>query len=321
VDIIDRYLHAIEFWLPKNQKRDIIAEISEDIHSQIDDQQSQLGRALNQDEIEALLKQRGSPVLVAGRYLPQHSLIGPVLLPIYVFVLKFLPLSYLLPMCVISTVSYRTAHPAATWGQTMAAAVGNIWSNLFVSVGVVTLAFAALQWFDPQTRFLSNWNPHKLPPVRNPRQIPRSTSAFELAINLAIIPWWIAYLRGPQILGLVWLSPVWSYFFWGFLIITAGNAAFSAVCLMRPFWTTQRALVRLLSDSFGSVLFLWLLKSDVVDAAHGLDLHNLIQRIVDHAFPWAVLVTLGIFAVDLYRVIRVSRTRDLLPDNVPSVSL
>jgi len=236
-------------------------------------------------------------------------------------VLRFLPMSYVVPMCAIFTVTYREVHPAATLGQTIAAAVGNLWTNAFVGLGVVTLAFAVLQWLEPKTHFLTNWNPRQLPAVRNPRQISRSTSAFELAINLAIIPWWIAYLRGPHILGLVWLTPVWSYFFWGFLVITALNAAFSAVCLVRPYWTTLRALSRLASDSLGSALFLWLLKSDVVDAAHGPELHNLIQTIVDHAFPWAALVTLGIFAVDLYRVIRVSRPHDLVPHSLSSASL
>jgi len=321
MDIIDRYLHAIEFWLPNNQKRDIIAEISEDIHSQIEEQQSQLGRTLSQDEIETLLKQRGSPVLVANRYLPQRSLIGPVLFPIYLFVLRFLPMSYVVPMCAIFTVTYREVHPAATLGQTIAAAVGNLWTNAFVGLGIVTLAFAALQWLEPQTHFLSNWNPRKLPAVRNPRQISRSTSAFELAINLAIIPWWIAYLRGPQLFGFLWLMPVWNYFFWGFLVITALNATFSAVCLIRPYWTTLRALARLVSDSFGSALFLWLLRADVIDATRGPDLHNLIQTILDHTFPWAVIVTLVIFAVDLYRVIRVSRPHDLVPHSLSSASL
>ncbi len=37
MEILQRYLHAIEFWLPRTQRSDIIAEISEDIHSPIED--------------------------------------------------------------------------------------------------------------------------------------------------------------------------------------------------------------------------------------------------------------------------------------------
>jgi hypothetical protein len=88
MELVDRYLQAVRFWLPKNQKQDIRAELSEDIRSQVEDREAELGRKLNETEVAELLKQRGRPVLVANRFLPQESLIGPVLFPIYVFVLK-----------------------------------------------------------------------------------------------------------------------------------------------------------------------------------------------------------------------------------------
>jgi hypothetical protein len=34
-ELVDRYLQAVRFWLPKRQQEDIIAELSEDLHSQI----------------------------------------------------------------------------------------------------------------------------------------------------------------------------------------------------------------------------------------------------------------------------------------------
>src|SRR3979411_2964011 len=97
MEILDRYLHAVEFWLPKTQKQDIIAELSEDIRSQIEEKESALGRKLNDPELEAMLKQLGRPVVVANRYSPQQYLIGPVLFPIYRFVLKIVGFGYLVP--------------------------------------------------------------------------------------------------------------------------------------------------------------------------------------------------------------------------------
>ncbi len=95
MDLINRYLQAVKFWLPTKQKQDIIAELSEDIRSQIEDRETDLGRKLNESEIAAILKQRGRPVLVANRFLPQEHLIGPVLFPIYVFVLKIVAAFYM----------------------------------------------------------------------------------------------------------------------------------------------------------------------------------------------------------------------------------
>ena len=79
MQLVERYLQAVKFWLPKQQKEDILAELSADIQSQIEDRETVLGRALNETEIEEVLKQRGRPCLVASRFRPQESLIGPVL--------------------------------------------------------------------------------------------------------------------------------------------------------------------------------------------------------------------------------------------------
>src|SRR5439155_15304481 len=118
MELIERYLQAVKFWLSKNQRQDIIAELSEDIHSQIEERESALGRKLTDDDVEQILKQRGRPLLVAEKYLPQKSLIGPVLFPAYRFVLKLALLCYLVPWAavwiglVVLNPSYRS-HPQA----------------------------------------------------------------------------------------------------------------------------------------------------------------------------------------------------------------
>src|SRR5450432_1570588 len=101
MELLDRYLQAVKFWLPREQKQDIIAELSEDLQSQIDDKETALGRKLNESEIESILKQRGRPLLVANRFLPQQHVIGPVLYPIYAFVLKIVALCYLVPWILV----------------------------------------------------------------------------------------------------------------------------------------------------------------------------------------------------------------------------
>ena len=63
MDLLERYFQAVKFWLPRAQKSDIIAELREDLSSQIEDKEKSLGRPLNQDEIQAILKQCGHPWL------------------------------------------------------------------------------------------------------------------------------------------------------------------------------------------------------------------------------------------------------------------
>jgi len=85
MDLLDRYLQAVKFWLPKVQRDDIVAELSEDIRSHIEEKETELGRKLNEVEVGTILKGRGRPVLVANRYLAQEHLIGPAFFPIYRF--------------------------------------------------------------------------------------------------------------------------------------------------------------------------------------------------------------------------------------------
>src|SRR5262245_6524054 len=96
MELLDRYLASVRSALPAAQRDDIINELSEDLHSHIEDQQASLGRALTDSEIEAILKQHGHPLIVAGRYREDarnvsfgREFIGPTLFPFYIRVLKF----------------------------------------------------------------------------------------------------------------------------------------------------------------------------------------------------------------------------------------
>src|SRR5258708_32042664 len=90
MELLDRYLQAIEFWLPKRQRQDIIAELSEDLRSQVEEKETELGRKLEDAEVEAILKRCGSPLEGASRYRRQQHLIGPTMFPIYRFILAVL---------------------------------------------------------------------------------------------------------------------------------------------------------------------------------------------------------------------------------------
>jgi hypothetical protein len=271
MELVDRYLHAIEFWLPNQQKHDISAELSEEIHAQVEEQAAALGRPLRGDELEALLKRFGAPLAVALRYLPQESLIGPTLFPIYRFVVKIIVLWLLIPWLLVGIVLslYGLNHGA---GGSIWAAVahlwGGLWSTAFLSLGVVTLLFSVLERVLPKS-LLDDWSPRKLPPVRDRSRVSRLTSGFELGVYLFAAVWWAENMTSPILLWnalhvRIALSPAWGYFFWGFLVLTAGTAALSAAKLIQPSWTPLSATARLLVDCAGSVLFCWLLRAHIV---------------------------------------------------------
>ena len=102
MELVERYLQAVSFWLPTPDKQDILAELSDDISAQVAELEESLGRKVTEGEIGVLLKGRGRPMFVANAYQPQRYLIGPSLFPAYSLVLKVLVLCYLVPSFVVS---------------------------------------------------------------------------------------------------------------------------------------------------------------------------------------------------------------------------
>jgi hypothetical protein len=249
MELLARYLQAVKFWLPAEQQDDIAAELAEDIRSQIEEREVQLGRELKEDEIEALLKQRGRPLVVAQQYLPQRDLISRMLLPAYWFVLKLVLLCYLGPWVAvwigmnIFSSSYRAHH----LGLGAFADFDVLLANAVIAFTVVTIVFAVIERLKDSTGFLTNWSPRKLPPVRNIDRIPRANSGSEVVFGLIFGVWWLKMLWALTVTDTsgvaVSLAPGLHGFFWVFLPLTVANIALSAANFVRPYWTrTGRAL-------------------------------------------------------------------------------
>jgi hypothetical protein len=338
MQLLERYLQAVKFWLPKEQKQDIVAELSEDIHSQIDEKEAELGRKLNEVELESILKQRGRPILVANRYLPQQHLIGPVLFPIYLVVLKIVMLCYVVPWTVtwIALLIFNSGHAAKfsghSWVETLGSLWASLWGTAFLAVSTVTLVFAILERVQLKSHFLEEWNPRKLPPVNNPNVISRFNSIVELAANLLFCVWWTTNMSSQLVLNEVnlriSLAPAWRYFFWGFLLVAVVNIAIAIANFARPYWTARRASLRLVNDIAGSVLFCWLLKSNLLVeiAAAGISTVKAVQLTaainlwMARMFPVAVIVGVVIAVVNIFRIVRVTAPQARIPGERAAVA-
>src|ERR1700722_15566451 len=94
MQLLDRYLNAVKPMLPKAQQADILQELQANILSEMDDHEAELGRPLTEDEQIVILKKKGSPPLVASRYLQDQRsftfgrvIIGPTVFPMYARIL------------------------------------------------------------------------------------------------------------------------------------------------------------------------------------------------------------------------------------------
>lgn len=224
-DLIARYLQAVGFWLPRATKKDILAEISEDLYSQTEDRAASLGRPLNDAEVAEILKQRGRPAVVAGSFLPQRQLIGPVMFPIYLFVLKIVALCYLVPwLCVwAGFVIFNHSYHALS-------GLGTFWTLLWTLFGAITFICAMLDRTSMRSRFVNDWDPRKLPKIAA-KQCPghkTSEAIGGIVFGILGLGWLLAIPTHPfLILGpaafFIKLAPVWrSVYPWIIVLAVAG---------------------------------------------------------------------------------------------------
>lgn len=320
MELLNRYLQAVKFWLPRDQQDDIITELGEDIRSQVEERESELGRKLSDSEMESILKERGRPLLVAGRYLPQRSLIGPLFFPAYVFILKLVLFCYLTPWVLVwigmmvFDPSFRAHHSGMGVVPDL---FGLIWIHALTVFTVVTIVFATLDLAMNKTKFLDDWSPRKLPPARDHDRIPRASSAFEVVMGAFFGIWWLSMLWTLTVIDMeglrVTLSPAWHHFFWIFLPIWAVNTGLSTVNFFHPYWTRSRRLVHAAATFVSAGVLMVVVKiqpavlvsfgstkvSQVVEASINLSLAI--------SFAVAALVCVIIGCADVWRAYSISK--------------
>ena len=261
MDMLDRYLQAVKFFLPGKQQDDIVRELSENLIARMEDREEELGRPLDEAEQAAILREHGHPMLVAGRYRTRQHLIGPTFFPLYVFALKMgLGVSLLVTIMLAAVTAALHGDPfrrllEATLAYPSRALMVFAWT---------TVGFALLDFAATQVRFVGDWDPRKLPKVVSEEQrIPRLKTLCDLAFVLLGIGWLLLLPRSPfLILGpaaaLVEYAPVWRFVYVPMLLLAVATAILHVVDFVRPYRARSRELTRVAINAGSLFLMLFL---------------------------------------------------------------
>ncbi len=263
IELVDRYLQAVRFWLPnKSKHEDLLAEMGEDLCSQIDAKEEELGRPLNQEEVSAILKACGNPMLVASRFGPQQYLIGPTLFPVYWFVLKMVILWILIPVFLFILGPINFANSGGDLGQAIRATIEGLWSGGFSAAAVITLIFATLERTGTVTvaKWGCKWDPAKLPPMEKQKRKTSFANTFsEMVFNIFGLVWLLLIPEHPfMILGpaaaVLKPAPLWNQFYLPIILIAAFAVVRLAIVLARPQWRLWPQISYLLQSVFVLIL-------------------------------------------------------------------
>ena len=265
MELLERYLHAVGNYLPKAQAADITAELKDSLLSKIEEQENQTGRALNDDELRALIKANGHPMLVASQYLPQQQLIGPTVFPYWWFSLRLV----LMIIALVHVVLVGIA--AVTSGNPIQAIIQGFFEfagTALVYAAVLTLIFSLLERQQVRFCLFENWQPEKLAPIKDSLQIPRCESGFELVVGAVFVSWWLGLISFPTPIfhdGVALpfkLSAAWQPYWWGILLLAVMDVVLAAANWLKPYWKWDRLLLRILINVISLALVYILFQQD-----------------------------------------------------------
>ena len=270
MELLDRYVQAVRFFLPPRQQDDIVRELSENLISQMEDREEELGRPIDEEEQARILRQHGHPMVVAGRYRSHQQLIGPVFFPLYLFSLQVGLGIALLVTVVLAIV--KTALHADPVRHALGAMLAYPGRALMVFAWT-TLGFAALDLARTRLRLTNDWDPRRLPKVViADRPISRMRTLGEIGFEIAAIVWLLLLPSAPMLIlgpaaALVEFAEPARDAYVPLLLILLATAALHAVDFLRPYWSRPRGLMRLALSFMSLVVFAFLAMADPFVAA------------------------------------------------------
>ena len=271
--ILDRYLTAVKFWLPKSQRDDIAAELAANLQSEIDDRAEALGRPLNDAELAALLKQHGPPILVASRYRGEHrtvsfgrQLIGPIVFPFYWIALKVSLILLMVPGFISTVFLQGDGRTASEFVLALGQVVRVSLPALLVVTAIFALIDLNLRRFQLLEKWSANWDPNTLPPSdRQKKEVKRSSSIGGIIFTSLFVLWWMRHSSIPLLVVTkagtqIHFASIVSSLFWPILIVAFISLAQHWINLVEPGWRWLPPLTGIITSLAGIFILYPLLK-------------------------------------------------------------
>ncbi len=320
MDMVERYLEAVAAQLPTEEREDIVAELRDLILSRIEAREEELGRALSDDEREAILKEIGHPLVVAARYRKgPDSLIGPELFPYWLYGVKA-GLLVLIAVAVIG-MFIRLITGTTHFGQDISQVFHGFFSSGLTLIGALTVAGAVMEHYGIRPKWLTNWKVRDLSafhlsdpaqwgaaaagtdkakriwaPKIAGRSAPAGEAAFSLLATGLFVLWWVGLVHFPQLstmrvdgeLVRITAAPIWTTLFAPVLIYAVAQMGVDLFTLTQPQARRAKAVLAMVVAA-GGVWLSW----TIFQAGHWATLSAGVEQ-VRIAGDWVLLDPQGL---------------------------
>lgn len=191
-ELVERYVHQVGRYLPPSERADIEAELRSQIQDQLDDRYAE---APTQEQVASVLAEMGHPYMIAASYSGEQYLVGPLLYPYLMMVLRRVWL--IVPAVVVFLSIFGTlisSEPINLITVLLETAWAVLQATLMLT-SVVVLFFAILQHTYMQRDDQTAFNPLELPEADDPGVIDRFETLFSAAFGVVVILILMYFLR------------------------------------------------------------------------------------------------------------------------------
>lgn len=317
MSLIDRYLAAVAAQLPAASRDDVTAELRDDIMSRIEARQESLGRDLTDDEVEAILREVGHPLVVAARFgSGPQSLVGPELFPWWMFGVK-VGLMVLVGVAILSSVVKVIG--GMDFGQAIAQGFHSFFTGGITLVGVATIAGYIFERQSDRPSFITNWRvrdlgffeitrldtegfdralnsgagaPSSVRAMRGRSMSPVARALSSAVAATVLTAWWIGAIRFGgvpldewivEIAGVDYTQAVRetvSIIFWPVVVYGVSRVVFDLFRAANPRAVRLTAVGDIVLAAGRLVMFGWLLLVSPISRALGIvDVGSVVERI------------------------------------------
>ncbi|MBC54616.1 MAG: hypothetical protein CMQ34_12360 [Gammaproteobacteria bacterium] len=246
MDLVTRYVAAVQRELPENKRDEIGRELSANIMDQLDSLADQQGR-LTEADIAAVLKQMGRPRTVAQQFVPPQPLIRLSYMPLYQYTL-YMVLGILFPLQVLETTMTWLSSTDMGLVRYLFGLAGGFLNDAIFGFASITAAFWLMsrQPADHSAACNTDWQPMQLPDAGPGWQHISLQDIFtDLATYafLLVVIWYPVWMPAEQLASLRFIVSDQAHQFlkWASLLAVLGIAA-SLWQLRQRFWSRQMLL-------------------------------------------------------------------------------
>ena len=291
--LIDRYIAEMGKHLPLKNRADIQKETRSTLEDMLEERSRASGREGAEAMVVDLLKEYGKPEIAAASFLPERSLVGPQMYPIFSLVTRIALL--VLGIVLLVTLSIGSFSPAQTPIEvltTIGAILLKVASALVSAFGSIVITFAILERIPGIRKEFQqekeddgkSWDPRSLPEVEEVEKFSIAGLTAEIVFTgIALLffnffPQWVGFgfLENNKWTFLSLLSDAFFRYLPYINILWLAHIALNLVLLGQGRWQAFTRWLRIALQALGIVLAVVMLAGpdlvvSNVDALHAAD--------------------------------------------------